>query len=304
MSAPSKIIFIAITAIAFATLLNSCGGKEELPVVKYYEYDHGMPLMDSVRQIQDTTGYKLYYVTFNSVHDQKVTALLSLPNMGNEPFPVVILMHGYGDRKTVDYIEAGNKIMLDNGLAVLRLDLYNHGDRVIRDFDFSFTNPDTKYRTRDVIIQSVFDLRRAVDFIETRKELNANRISYFGISLGGITGTIFCGVDKRVKVPIIALAGGGMHLMFGTEALTDETRDYLSMIEPLNFVEHIAPRPLLMLNAEDDEIIPPMMSKLMFRKAKDPKKIVWYPGKHHDLPIEKAYPEGVYWIKEKLGLAR
>ncbi len=304
MKALSKTLFIAIITITATTLFTSCGGKEELPVVKYYEYDHDMPLEDSVRLIPDTTAYRLYYVTFSSVHDQKVTALLSLPNMGDEPFPVVILMHGYGDRKTVDYIEAGNKIMLDNGLAVLRLDLANHGDRVIRDFDFSFTNPDTKYRTRDVIIQSVFDLRRAVDFIETRKDLDANRISYFGVSLGGITGTVFCGVDQRVKVPVIALAGGGMHLMFGTEALTDETRDYLGMIEPLNYVEHIAPRPLLMLNAEDDEIIPPMMSKLMFRKAKDPKKIVWYPGKHHDLPIEKAYPEGAKWIKEKLELTR
>ena len=226
--------------------------------------------------------------------------MLSMPNGGSEPYPVIILMHGYGDRKTVDYIEAGNKIMLENGFAVLRLDIANHGDRIKEDFDFSFTNPETKYRTRDVLIQTVFDLRRAVDFIETRKELDAGKIGYFGISLGGIIGTVFCGVDQRVKVPVIALAGGGMHLMFGTEALSDETKEYLSMIEPLNFVEHIAPRPLLMINAEDDDVIPPMMSKLMYKKAKEPKKIIWLPGKHHDLPVQKAYDAGVIWISEHL----
>ncbi len=280
-------------------LIFSCGSKEEFSVYNYYNYDHDLPLKDSVTLLQDSTDYKLSYVTFTSIHNQRVTALLSVPKASAGPYPVIILMHGLGDRKTVDYIESGNDYFLKSGYAVLRLDIANHGDRKIDDYNFSFTDG-YRYWTRDIIIQTVFDLRRAVDFIETRKELDTSRIGYFGISLGGIIGTVFCGVERRVKVPVIALAGGGMHLMFGMDALSDDTKDYLSMIEPNNFVEKITPRPLLMINAENDDIVPPMMSKLMFKVADEPKEIIWYPSKHHDIPIDKVYPDGVSWFKKYL----
>ena len=103
-----------------------------------------------------------------------------------------------------------------------------------------------------------------------------------------------------MKVPVIALGGGGMHLMFGMDALSDDTKDYLSMMEPNNFVEKISPRPLLMINAENDDIVPPMMSKLMYKVANDPKEIIWYPAKHHDIPIDKVYPDGIRWFKKYL----
>lgn len=281
------------------TVLVSCGGKKEFSVYSYYNYDQDLPLKDSVKLLKDTTGYKLSYVTFRSVHNQKVTALLTVPKTGTEPLPVIILMHGAGDRKTVDYIETGNEYFLKSGYAVLRLDIANHGDRFVDDYDFSFTDG-YRYWTRDIVIQTVFDLRRAVDFIQTRKELDADRIGYFGISLGGIIGTIFCGVEPRVKVPVIALGGGGMHLMFGMDALSDDTKDYLSIMEPNNFVEIIAPRPLLMINAENDDIVPPMMSKLMFSVANEPKEIIWYPARHHDIPIDKVYPDGIRWFQKYL----
>ncbi len=286
-------------AFALITFLSDCGGKKEFPVAKYYNYDQHLPLKDSVPLVKDTTGYKLYYMTYTSVHEQKVTGLLTIPKSCTTPCPVIILMHGYGDSKTVDYVEAGNDFMWERGYAVLRLDIANHGDRFKNNYDFSFTDGD-RYWTRDILIQTVFDLRRAVDFIQTRKDLDSDRIGYLGISLGGIIGTVFCGVDQRVKVPVIVLGGGGMHLMFGTDALSDETRDYLSMIEPLNFVQMIAPRPLLMINAENDDVIPPMMSKLMFKTAKEPKKIIWFNAKHHTIPIDKTYEAALTWFDKYL----
>ncbi|MBT6766020.1 MAG: alpha/beta hydrolase, partial [Prolixibacteraceae bacterium] len=159
---------------------------------------------------------------------------------------------------------------------------------------------DTRYWTRDILTQTVFDLRRAVDFISSRNELDQNRIGFLGISLGGITGTIFCGVEKRVQVPVIVLAGGQMNLMFGKQALSANTKNYLSIIEPINFVEQIAPRPLLMINAENDDIIPPLMSKLLYKKANKPKQIIWYTSKHHDIPINDVYTDGINWFNTHL----
>ncbi|MCK5816056.1 MAG: alpha/beta hydrolase, partial [Flavobacteriaceae bacterium] len=134
----------------------------------------------------------------------------------------------------------------------------------------------------------------------TRNELNPKKIGYFGISLGGITGVIFTGVEQRVKVPVIVIAGGQLNLMYGKKALSSKAKDYTSIIEPKNFVRQISPRPLLMLNAENDEIVPPMMSKLLYKKAKKPKKIIWYPTNHHSIPIEKVYQEGFNWFEKYL----
>jgi cephalosporin-C deacetylase-like acetyl esterase len=293
-----RLIKAILPAFIFALFI-SCGGEKELPVAKYYEYDQDLPLLDSVHLLRDTTDHQLFYLSYQSVHDQKVTALMTLPKEPEQPVPTIILMHGLGDRKTVDYIEAGNQYFLDAGYAVLRLDISNHGDRFKYDYDFDLTEG-YRYWTRDLITQTVFDLRRAIDFIQTREELDPSRIGYYGISLGGIIGTIFCSVEERVDVPVIVLAGGNLNLMFGKNAISGDTRDYLSIIDPINYVAKISPRPLLMINAEDDDVVPPITSKLLYNAAKKPKEIIWHPGRHHTLPIEKAYPEGIEWFNNYL----
>ncbi len=292
---PLNVLIVAV--LCFSLL--SCRGYKELPIAKYYDYDQNLPLGDSLRLEKGKADNNLYYLTYQSVHDCKVTALLSMPATGNAPYPIVLLMHGLGDRKTVDYIEAGNRFFLDAGYAVLRLDISMHGDRIINDYDFDLTNG-YKYWTRDIISQTVFDLRRAVDFIFTRDDLDNERIAYFGISLGGIIGTIFCGVENRIKVPVIVLAGGNLNLMFGMGAFSADTRDFLSIIDPINYVEMISPRPLLMINASNDEIVLPITSKLLFKAAKKPKEIIWYPAKHHDIPVEQVYQEGILWLQKYL----
>jgi len=288
------ILFILLLGFLF-----SCGSSKKIPVSKYYNYDKGHPLLDSVNVLKDTIDYKLSYITFQSVHNKKVTGLLTIPKEDNNPLPVVILLHGLGDRKTVDYIEYGHDMLYKNGYAVLRIDISNHGDRIEHEFDFDLMG-DTRYRTREVVTQTVFDLRRAVDFIEMRKELDINRIGFLGISLGGITGTIFCGVEERVKVPVIVLAGGQLNLMYGKKALSEETKDFTGIIEPKNFVRQISPRPLLMQNADNDEVIPPIMSKLLYKKAKRPKEIIWYPAKHRTIPIQQVYQDGIDWFDKYL----
>lgn len=273
--------------------------SEALPVSKYYEYDKAIPLKDSLSVANETAEHTLYNLTYNSVHDERVTALLTIPKNATAPLPVIILMHGLGDHKAVDYVEYGNALLLKNGYAVLRLDFNEHGERKGDEYKFDFTG-EYKYWTRNVVSQTVFDLRRAVDFIETRKELDASRIGYYGISLGGITGTVFCGVEDRIKVPVVALAGGQMNLMFKDKAMTDEAKDFVGPIEPINFVKQISPRPFLMLNAKNDEVVAPAMSKLLFEAANNPKEIIWYDAKHRDGPLDVIYGDGIKWFKKHL----
>ncbi|WP_282160463.1 alpha/beta hydrolase [Ulvibacterium marinum] len=293
------IAIVGLFLVGFAVFKMANDTSESLPVTSYYGYDRAIPLKDSVEKVIDTTELTVLSVSFNSIHDKRVTGLLSLPKKSTTPSPVIILMHGLGDHKAVDYVEYGNGFFLKNGFAVLRLDISDHGDRENVTYDFDLTG-DYKYWTRNVIAQTVFDLRRAVDFIETRKELDSKRIGYYGISLGGIIGTVFCGVENRVKVPVIALAGGQLNLLYKEKAFSREAKDFMGIVEPLNFVKHIAPRPFLMLNAKNDEVVHPAMSKLLFNAAEEPKEMVWYDAKHKDAPIDRIYGDGLNWFKEYL----
>lgn len=288
----------SIFFILFATLSAWCPGQS-LPVLKYYEYDNAIPLKDSVKPVLDSGDHKLFNISYNSVRHKRVTGLLSLPKNTTTPIPVIILMHGLGDHKAVDYVEFGNQFFLKNSYAVLRLDISDHGDRKEDVYEFDLTGK-YRYWSRNVISQTVFDLRRAVDFIETREELDSESIGYYGISLGGITGTVFCGVEERVKVPVIVLAGGQLDLLFKEKIPRSEAKDFVSIIDPLNFVEQISPRPLLMINAKNDEVVPPEMSQLLFDKAKEPKKIIWYDAKHRDAPLDKVYGDGLQWFNTHL----
>jgi dienelactone hydrolase len=293
------IVISALLLTGFAAFKLANDTNESLPVTSYYGYDKAIPLKDSVQTVIDTTAFQLFSVSYNSIHDKRVTGLLSLPKKNTAPLPVIILMHGLGDHKAVDYLEYGNNLFLENGYAVLRIDISDHGDRENDVYDFDLTG-DYKYWTRNVIAQTVFDLRRAVDFIETQKELDHKRIGYYGISLGGILGTVFCGVENRVKVPVIALAGGQLNLLYEENALSSEAKDFVSIIEPLNFVKQISPRPFLMLNAKNDEVVPPAMSKLLFHAAEQPKEIIWYNAKHKDTPLDSIYSDGLHWFNKHL----
>ncbi|MBL7092829.1 acetylxylan esterase [candidate division KSB1 bacterium] len=290
---------ITLLLLATLSLIVACAGKQEIPIDRYYEYDFSFPLEDSVWVEKETDRYITYYVTYRSVHESIVTGLLTIPKNIQTPMPAIIFVHGIGDYKDRDYMEWGHKYMVDSSYAVLRIDVANHGDRKIHDYDYDFVEG-YRYWTRNMITQTVFDLRRAVDFLGKRPEIDSNRLGYFGISLGGIIGTVFCGVDKRIKVPVIALAGGGLNLVFKLKAFSEETKIYFSIFDPINFVDKISPRPLLMLNASNDEVVPPITSKLMYKKAGEPKKIIWYPTKHRRVPQDEVYPEGIRWFKKHL----
>ena len=63
-------------------------------------------------------------------------------------------------------------------------------------------------RINAMLRQSVSDNRQALDWIETRPELDKERIAVFGTSMGSMKGVLFAAVDPRVKAAVLGLAGG------------------------------------------------------------------------------------------------
>lgn len=284
-------IIIALQLVAVFVV--SCSRQETLPLTSYYEYDHNLPL--ALRM--ETVGKRLMHLEYTSVHQKRVPALLHLPE-GKAPYPAVIFLHGIGDHKDADYMQVGDSMFVAAGMAVLRLDIDLHGERALPEMPLKQAEA-YPYLMRDVLAQTVFDLRRAVDLLDQREDIDAARTAFLGISLGGIIGTVFCGVEPRVEYPMIALAGGGLRFaLFGAKAVLAKYRDLLAPVEPLNFVGRIAPRPVLFLNASRDQIIPGPAARMLHSRARGPKKVIWYDAPHH-MPPWPAFRDCIRWLQRQ-----
>jgi|GEM_PF-5207610 len=66
--------------------------------------------------------------------------------------------------------------------------------------------------------------------------------------------------------------------------------------EPAKWVPKIAPRPFLMINAEDDESISGAAVETLYAAAREPKELLWMPGAH----VQASRPEVVAGIVDRL----
>lgn len=60
-----------------------------------------------------------YSVSFDSVHDQRVTAIYTVPHGATKPRPAVILLHGSGGNKDVDYVRLSSDMLSGLGCATI-----------------------------------------------------------------------------------------------------------------------------------------------------------------------------------------
>ncbi|MBI3996788.1 MAG: hypothetical protein HY352_03945 [Candidatus Omnitrophica bacterium] len=58
--------------------------------------------------------------------------------------------------------------------------------------------------------QGVLRIRQIVDWMEVNDRVDAHRMGSFGISMGGIAGVMTAAVEPRLRVHVVALAGGGI----------------------------------------------------------------------------------------------
>src|SRR5579862_5664813 len=97
--------------------------------LSWYRYDANLPL-DSTIAPRDVTPVSIRYtVSYASVHDQRVPAILALPKQPQPSYPVVILVHGSGGNKDTSYIAALSQALTHRGFATFAIDTQYHGDR-------------------------------------------------------------------------------------------------------------------------------------------------------------------------------
>jgi dienelactone hydrolase len=262
-------------------------------MAEFLKYDEDLPLQVVEKEILNnlTEPYgdvRQYHVTFTSVHDQRVPALLTIPS-GKPPFAAVLMLHGVLGHKSSFNQVRRSAYLTNAGFAVLRIDGQYRGEREVSIGQGRGVQSAHHYRNRDAMMQSVVDLMRAVDYLTSRDDINKERIGFVGTSMGGAIGALFCAYEPRVKAVLLAITGGNFDkLRIGAGELQDQEkiRQAYRIVDPILYVDKISPRSLLMINGAHDEVVPRAATEALFEAAGEPKRIVWYDCGHADLPEE------------------
>jgi fermentation-respiration switch protein FrsA (DUF1100 family) len=148
------------------------------------------------------------------------------------------------------------------------------------------------------IRRALFDITPAVaialDYLLSRPDVDPTRVELVGASFGAPFATIAAARDTRVTRLWIAHGGGDTYAMIARGLERDipftparipvaglaNTLANGRRFTPEKWIAQVAPRPVVMLNAEEDEKIPRRSVEILYEAARDPKELVWLPGQH------------------------
>ncbi|OWK43793.1 dienelactone hydrolase family protein [Fimbriiglobus ruber] len=144
---------------------------------------------------------------------ERVPVLVVRPT-GSEARPVVIALHGTGGNK--EGMKSWLEEFAKRGLVAVAIDARYHGARsggakgaaaYVDAVTKAWHTPAGQPMEHPFYYDTVWDLWRTLDYLETRPDVDKERIAMMGISMGGIETWLAASVDDRVKVaaPLIGV---------------------------------------------------------------------------------------------------
>jgi len=229
--------------------------------------------------------------------------------------PLVILIHGWGNSVLpFKWMLPG---LIRKGIACFILYLPFHPIRLPAEMKsrLSELTPDEWFTGYQM---AVTDVRRIIDWAGQNGHTNNRQISIIGLSLGAFIASMAMGIDSRIKAGVFLVHGGNAGKMMQTNSVSrfdkryrvpkneyrENQRNYANylmevankgfenvepaqrtyLIDPLTYAPMLKGRPVLMINALWDEIIPREAS-LDFWKACGECDRVTFPATHASIWI-------------------
>ena len=305
-------LFLALPHGAFAQKIDREAAYRS--AVPQYADPANQPLSVIPGETNTVRGDRLERFSYLSTNNQSVPAWLILPPGASATHPAacLVLLHGLGGSK--EQMSGLALFAASVGYASLVIDLYGHGERV-QSGALKVDSP-----PRELMIgvrQTAVDVRRGLDYLATRRDIDSRRVGLVGISLGAIIGTVSAGVDTRIKAIALISGGGDWGLILRTISArnapiggrsTERLKGMnwakvnlaLAPEDPLTFASHIAPRALLMLHGRKDDTIVPQSASELYAAARQPKEIHWYADYGHVPPPEVVYPALQAFFRQRL----
>jgi dienelactone hydrolase len=251
-------------------------------------------------------GLKKFHLWFSADAQERVPGYLVMPD--SKTFkgarPVVIALHGTGGNKDNGQITELVLKAARAGFIGVAIDGRFHGERIAggtgaAEYNVAMTNAFKTGEGHPFFYDTTWDVMRLIDYLVTRKDVDATRIGLTGISKGGIETYLTAAADPRVAaaVPYIgvqsfkwALENGQWRarvatIQSGVDAAAKEAgrpvdvafvREFYARVVPgidgqfdgPAMLPLVAPRPLLVVNADSDANTPLAGVRLSVNGAK------------------------------------
>ena len=263
---------------------------------RLYVYD-SLPLNAEVVAVDSFEHWTRQRVAFDLPYGERGGALLYIPKNTDPPFETVLLWAGDGvlSMQSVDeeYVAAFD-FLVRSGRVVAQPIFKGAFERDDATFNINSANYEantegTKYR--DYQIKWVQELLRTIDYLETRDDVDADRLGYYGFSWGAEKGPIVLAVEERIDAAVFNVGG------------LNTWHRYLPESDALNFVTHVR-SPVLMLNGEHDIVFPlePSQKPMFELLGTDPEhKKHYVTPASHIVPRDLLIRETLDWFDRYLG---
>ncbi|SOD14405.1 alpha/beta hydrolase family protein [Pedobacter xixiisoli] len=227
-------------------------------------------LNPQITGIVEQDGYRIEKVIYQSFENHHVTANLYVPN-GSGKFPAVLLFCGHEDvSKATESYQKTAILLAKNGFVVFVIDPISQSERV------QLTNENGKSLTRgsttehtllnlssnlvgtSVAAYELFDNQCGLDYLVTRKEVDANKIGVTGNSGGGMQTIYFAAIDDRVKVVVpcsyLASRENTLATTGAADGCAQIPNEGAHLLEMSDYLIAAAPKPTLVLAGRYDFI--------------------------------------------------
>ena len=262
----------------------------------------------SEKEVKGFTEQKLTIATEKKSDGtmERMPALILKPSSAKGKIPAVIMLHGTGGSK--EQMRPWLEEFAGRGWLAVAIDARYHGDRANgkkgsdaynEAITKAWRTPKEQPQEHPFYYDTVWDLWRLVDYLNTRPDVDVKNIAMVGISMGGIQTWLAASVDERVKViiPLIgvqsfrwSLDNNRWHARAKTiqkvhEAAANDIGEkevnakvcevlwnklipgILGDFDCPNMLKLCAPRPLLILNGEKDPNCPIEGARIAFASA-------------------------------------
>jgi dienelactone hydrolase len=276
---------------------------------RMFDYDQHAPLDIKEVGVISRNGVRIQDISYASPKSGRVTAYLIVPTRRGGRFAGVVFGHwGYGTRteflpEAILYARAGVISLLVDDLNV-------------RPAPWRRSAPGTEPQAvRDNYIQLVVDLRRGIDILRARSDVDPNRIAYVGHSSGAHWGAILSAVDRRLKT-VVLMAGVPAeatilmesedpdYVGFRQSTPKEQLENYFRIVSPLdaiNYVPHASPTPLLFQFARFEQYFNETAMKRYAHAASEPKLVLWY-DTGHGLNDLRPLIDRANWLQRHIGM--
>jgi hypothetical protein len=218
---------------------------------------------------------------------ENVEALILIPAAGAAPFPVVVYQHGVGDDKESVWHFANE--LCGAGVAVVAFDAPLHGFRTDRPRSaatefINIVDPGLvvdnfrQAETETAFLVRAIDRFAALDLLgDGGLELDTSRMMWLGNSLGSIIGGAVIGLEPRYQAAALMVGGGtlleffdrvlgGFDLhQFPAELFVAVAQAALDRGDPSNYGALSSDKQVLLLQAMQDEVMPPHATRALAR---------------------------------------